>query len=171
MAEVLVKKSSWWKKMLTVIGVLFVIFCIFIGDGVGINNRFYKLLVVTSGSMSPVFEAGDLIFIMRMDPLKAKIGDIVTFQTENGLLTHRIVDIKADGEIITKGDANNEIDSWLNNWKLGNVSTKYLFKIPKIGYFISWWQGVVRGGTTGADYKDGTLIENNEIGALPEKSP
>jgi len=156
-----IKKGSWWKKSLSILVVLIFLFLIFVGYGVGVNNRFYKLLVVTSGSMSPVFNAGDLIFITRMNSSEAKVGDIVTFLTRDGLLlTHRIVEIKNDGEIVTKGDANNTNDNWTDGWKLGEVGTKYIFKIPKLGYFISWWKGIFN--STGALLND-KMVTNNQI--------
>ena len=170
------KKSKWWEKMLNIVGIIFLLFCIFLAYGFGINNRFYKLLVVTSGSMSPVFEAGDVIFVVRMDPTTAKVGNIVTFQTkDNEILTHRIVEIKDDGEIITKGDANNTNDSWNDGLKLGKVETKYIFKIPKLGYAIFWLRGLFPAGmNTGAWLSD---TQKTRIGLeagqweVPEQSP
>jgi len=165
-----IKKSKWWSKLLTIVGILFIILCVLLVYGTTINNRWYKLLVVTSGSMSPIFEAGDLICIIRMDPDRAKVGDIVTFKSEEGILTHRIVEIKADGEIVTKGDANKVNDSWPNNWKLGKVETKYLFRIPKLGYFISWWSGIFHG--TGAILNDKVTSNGNKIVAsVPTPAP
>jgi len=150
------KKSKWWKKILNIVGVIFLILCIFLAYGFGINNRFYKLMLVTSGSMSPVFEAGDVIFIVRVDPTEVKVGNIVTFQTlDNLILTHRIVEIKSDGEIITRGDANNTNDVWNNGWKLGKVEAKYVFRIPYLGYPISWLRGIFPAGmNTGAWLSD-----------------
>jgi signal peptidase len=164
------KKSHWLEKTLTVIGILVILFCVFLAYGTGINNRFYKLMIVTSGSMVPVFRPGDLICIVRMNPNEAKVGDIVTFKTDEGVLTHRIVEIKADGEIVTKGDANSVNDSWPNGWKLGKVETKYVFTIPKLGYVISWIQGIAR--TTGAWLKDSATSNGNRIvAAVPTPTP
>jgi signal peptidase I len=149
------KKPSVWSIILIVFLVLVFLFLLFIGYGAGVNNRFYKLLVVTSGSMSPTFEAGDLIMIVKVDPEKVKVGDIVTFQTrDKEILTHRVVEIKPDGEIVTKGDANEEVDSWTDGWKLGKVETIYVFKFPKLGFAISWLQGLFSGNTTGAWLSD-----------------
>ena len=156
------KKSKWWQKMLDIFLVILLIFSLFLAYGFGINNRFYKLMVVTSGSMSPVFEAGDVIFVVRADPTEVKVGDIVTFQTmDNLILTHRIVEIKSDGEIITRGDANNTNDAWNDGWKLGEVEAKYVFKIPYLGYAVSWLRGLFPAGiNTGAWLTD---AENTEI--------
>lgn len=155
------KKPSVWSIILIVFLVLLSLFLLFIGYGAGVNNRFYKLLMVTSGSMSPTFETGDLIMIVKIDPKKVKVGDIVTFQTkEKEILTHRVVEIKADSEIITKGDANEEIDSWTDGWKLGKVETIYLLKIPKLGQAISWLQHLFL-TSTGAWLNDTQKIEVN----------
>lgn len=154
------KKSSWWKRIWATLLVLFLLFCLFVGYGVGINNKYYKLLIVTSNSMQDTFSAGDLIYITKIDSKKAKVGDIVTFKTRDGfLLTHRIVSIKSDSEIITKGDNNKYNDVWSDGWKLGKVETKYIFKIPKLGYAINWFQGLF--GKTGASFNDSQKTEGN----------
>jgi len=157
------KKSKWWQKMMDIVLVILLIFSIFLAYGFGVSNRFYKLMVVTSGSMSPVFEAGDVIFVVRVDPTEVKVGDIVTFQTmDNLILTHRIVEIKSDGEIITRGDANNVNDAWSDGWKLGEVEAKYVFRIPYLGHAISWLRGIFPAGmNTGAWLTDAEDAEFN----------
>ncbi len=77
---------------------------------------------VQSGSMSPTFEEGDLIFVKTdFNPRDLVEGDVITYQdfrmTENGIVsyynTHRIEDIDKSGTVwrfITKGDANAEND-------------------------------------------------------------
>jgi len=136
------KKTSLIKIVFTVLGSLLFLFLAFIAYGVAVNNSLYKLILVTSDSMTPVFKSGDLIMIVRVDPDQVKVGDIVTFQTkDHKLLTHRIVEIKEDGEIVTKGDANEEADRWSDGWKLKKVSAKYVARIPIVGRFMSWIKG------------------------------
>ena len=72
-------------------------------------------LTVQTNSMSPTFEAGDLIIIKKVDPKNLKVGDIITFHTiienEYALNTHRIDaidDVEGVRSYTTKGD-NNEI--------------------------------------------------------------
>ncbi len=145
-----VTKIKWLKRSLTVIGIIILLFLLFIGYGIGISNRWYKLLIITSDSMNPVFKAGDLICITKVDNSKLKPGDIVVFQTnEGGFITHRVVKIN-NGEIITKGDANNANDAWNDGWKLRRVNGIYLFSIPKIGYPISWWNRFLHETVAGA---------------------
>jgi signal peptidase len=127
---------------------------------------FLKTLVVTSGSMSPTFKPGDLIFVTKIDSKDVKPGQIITFRTADGaILTHRVVEIKADGEIITKGDANKTNDSWPNGWKLKKATVKYLFSIPKLGYIKSWISGPFKGQTTGAYYTDTETVTGNTLQA------
>lgn len=92
----------------------------------GVSEIFgYVPYTVQSGSMSPVFEAGDLIVGKSVDDPKTypfKKGDVITFVTiiedEQGvgheaLNTHRIVKVTEDNgtrSIITKGDYNKEND-------------------------------------------------------------
>jgi len=77
---------------------------------------------VQSGSMSPTFEEGDLVFIRTdFNPKDLVEGDVITYQdfmmTDNGVVTyyntHRIDSIDKSNptwRFITKGDANAETD-------------------------------------------------------------
>lgn len=151
------KKRKYWKIPVFTLIALVILFILFVCYGLRVNNRVYKLLTVTSNSMYPVFEAGDLIMIVRSEQIEA--GDIITFHTKDGsLLTHRVMEIKADGEIVTKGDANETIDKW-DNWKLTDVKTVYLAKIPKVGYVVWWFKGIFNGNNTGAYLIDTCNLE------------
>lgn len=75
----------------------------------------YSLFRVSSGSMEPELEIGDVIVMKSCDGLSVKKGDIVTYESKSGemagkLVTHRVVKApykeKADYYIVTKGDAN-----------------------------------------------------------------
>ncbi len=155
------KKTSLLKMVLLTLISLSVLFLAFVAYGAGVNNSLYKLILVTSDSMSPVFYSGDLIMIVKVDSDQVKVGDIVTFQTKNReLLTHRVVEIKEDGEFVTKGDANEEADVWSDGWKLKKVTTKYITRIPVIGHFIVWMKGLFVQGT-GAWLKDTETLKAN----------
>lgn len=74
--------------------------------------------IVTSGSMEPTFQKGDLVFMQNI-LVKPEVGDIIIFSDQTGsrvsnrplTITHRIASI--DGNYIrTKGDNNPAIDSW-----------------------------------------------------------
>ena len=58
--------------------------------------RDQRLLIVTSGSMAPVFDAGDAVVMRRVDhPSQLKVGQIVSFWPlgSERLVPHRIVDL------------------------------------------------------------------------------
>ena len=71
-------------------------------------------LIVISDSMTidkkndtGAFNKGDLIFVKRVDPTTLKVGDIITYisnDKEKSIITHRIVSIYEDGTFETKGD-------------------------------------------------------------------
>ena len=69
--------------------------------------------VVTSDSMSPTFERGDLILMQRIhvDP---RVGDIIMLENSASMLpiTHRVVAV-TNGGVRTKGDARAFTDPWL----------------------------------------------------------
>lgn len=95
-------------------------------------------LVVQTESMSPTFDAGDLILIKKCDPSKLEEGDVITFHTiiENkyALNTHRIVEINEDHGVrsyVTQGDNNAISDSHVI--ADGDIVGKYMNRIPKFG--------------------------------------
>ena len=122
------------EMLLSVVLVLGIVFLGFIAYG-SINNRWYKIINVTSGSMSPIFEEKDLIVVFKTTPDKVKVGDIVTFSVGNNLDTHRVVEIRGN-EFITKGDANEFADEW-DTIKIVPAA-KYIFRIQKLGYLMSF---------------------------------
>lgn len=74
----------------------------------------YSPVIVLSGSMSPAFEAGDMIIIQKTDPYTLKVNDVICYMEEESAVTHRIMDVQQeDGQIlyITQGDANNTEDA------------------------------------------------------------
>ncbi|WP_448630373.1 signal peptidase I [Cellulomonas soli] len=55
-----------------------------------------RLLIVTSGSMAPMFEAGDAVVLRRItDPSQLKVGQVVSFWPvgSQSLVTHRVVEL------------------------------------------------------------------------------
>ncbi len=73
----------------------------------------YKPVIIESGSMEPVIRTGAYVLLKKADYTEVKEGDIITFYTERGYVTHRLVGIDEgaygrDEEacLITRGDAN-----------------------------------------------------------------
>jgi signal peptidase I len=82
----------------------------------GVGLRTY---VITSESMSPTLEIGEIAIVLPIKEDEVEVGDIITFESTAGKdprLTHRIVDVVklSDGRVayLTKGDANKKIDTW-----------------------------------------------------------
>lgn len=83
----------------------------------------YSVFRVSSGSMSPALEVGDVILVRDCDPMDLKKGDIVTYNGTTGnlagkIVTHRVIKepFRKGGEyyIKTQGDANMLADPDVN---------------------------------------------------------
>lgn len=75
----------------------------------------YRLYTVSSDSMKPLYEVGDVILVKETPQEEINVGDVVTYNATRydlkGLtITHRIIKIMPDDKgteiITTKGDAN-----------------------------------------------------------------
>jgi len=97
-----------------------------------------KALIVLSGSMTPLMLPGDVLIAKSVDPNELTVGDILTFRApvskHNIYVTHRIIALKDDKELIfkTKGDANNAEDDF--NVTASKAVGKLVFVIPFVGY-------------------------------------
>lgn len=109
----------------------------------GSSGRRHSLVMVTSGSMVPVFHAGDAILVRSADETTRtalRPDRIVTFRASgtDQLVTHRIVSVirHKDGrtEFVTKGDANRDPD--LTPVDAGDVVATYESVIPFGGYLM-----------------------------------
>jgi signal peptidase len=100
----------------------------------------YRPMVVRSGSMVPTLGIGDVAVSdwVRVDQIRP--GEIVTFPANferPELVTHRVQRVQFRGgtaHVITKGDANQEPESWSlpRSTLVGHVD----WRIPKIGRLL-----------------------------------
>lgn len=95
----------------------------------------FRLMYLETGSMAPVYQPGDAVFVYTAKSLTVQPGDVIYFHAGSTPVVHRVVSIDPDG-IVTRGDANDGIDSG----KIQRAEGKVLFGIPKIGYAINWVQ-------------------------------
>lgn len=95
-----------------------------------------KPLVVISGSMEPTLKVGGILYYHDKDYNDFKKDDVIVYQLENHIISHRVYDITDNG-IIAKGDANNTYDNLLikDNQILGE-GTNWCF--PLIGYYVDF---------------------------------
>lgn len=106
----------------------------------------YKVMIVLSGSMEPAVKTGSLIVAKPSHSAGSgqadyKVGEIIAFG-ENGKsetsTTHRIVEVKGEGENIsytTKGDVNNAPDP--ERVLPEAIIGKVLFSVPVAGYIVN----------------------------------
>lgn len=91
----------------------------------------FSAAVVISGSMSGSIEVNDMVIIRERDSYA--VGDVITFQKGDNLITHRIIGEGEDG-FITKGDANNAEDT--EPVREDAVIGKIVLVIPRVGRAI-----------------------------------
>lgn len=127
-----VKKAvvSWPVYVLAVLFVLFVM---------GIFK--YKPIAIMSNSMYDYFARGDVVVIEKIkgNEITIKKGDIIYYHHGNSYITHRVVDIEERNGIYiyhTKGDNNNDIDSW--EVAASEVKGIIRFRIKYLGWLSVW---------------------------------
>lgn len=111
----------------------------------------YDAYVVRSDSMQPAINSGDMVVAgVPGSFLTGDIapGEIITFERNENLITHRIVSIEGD-TIYTKGDGQEEGDPWTVS-RFFDVKGSYIFHVPYLGLvsnFIKtrpgWLLGVI----------------------------
>lgn len=103
-----------------------------------------KPYLMVTGSMDPTIPIGSICFInTNYSFQKLATQDIIMYQTPKQRVIHRIIEKKEDG-YKTKGDANSKEDvkTITSDLYLG----KYVFSIPKLGYFTSKIDGPIEKG-------------------------
>ncbi len=99
-------------------------------------------VALTSGSMAPAVDFGDVLLAAPHDGHGLGPGSIVVFEdpTGRGTLTHRIVAVNPDGTYTTKGDAQPRIDS--TPLEPDQVIGVGRLLVAEIGTpLVWWWQG------------------------------
>ena len=80
---------------------------------ISIKNATWSKFTDTN-SMDPVLDVGThAIKIVPKEPSELSVGDIVSYESEKGIIIHRIIEKGEDEEgvyFITKGDNNNKVD-------------------------------------------------------------
>ncbi|HOA35525.1 MAG: signal peptidase I [Dethiobacteria bacterium] len=123
----------------------------------------YRVYMVLSGSMSPTFDTGSVVFVRPQDPAEIRKGDIITYSGEGSgmLTTHRVVDVlNEEGlKFVTRGDANNVNDP--KPVPAENVVGRVHGSLPYIGYLMGFAQ--TRQGLIFLVFIPGTLVILFEI--------
>ena len=92
----------------------------------------YDIYNVVSPSMEPEISVGSLIYVKAVDPKSVKAGDIIAFEKDQDVVTHRVVENDTSkGEIKTKGDANQTEDLFPVQYR--HLIGKVTLHIPRAG--------------------------------------
>lgn len=124
------------KKTITTAVVVFLAFLLLFYFVIPVLAGSIKLLVVLSGSMTPFMQVGDIIVVDSTAPEDLKVGDVLAMympDKNDTVLTHRIMAIDENLNYITKGDNNEDIDTFIANST--HVIGKTVFILPLLGYF------------------------------------
>ena len=101
----------------------------------------YQAYIITSNSMEPEINNGDVVIVRQCKEEDLNINDIITFDKDGRINTHRITNIiNEEGKVkyITKGD-NNSIEDQ-EKIEFSNIKGKMTIKIPYLGNVIMFIQ-------------------------------
>ena len=103
----------------------------------------YSLNTVTSGSMRPGIQPGDLVVLQRVESTSLKVGDVIAYVPPTGgePILHRIKTLASTGGVFvqTQGDANNTPD--FGPVHLDVTASRLAASVPLLGWLIllrSW---------------------------------
>jgi signal peptidase len=92
-----------------------------------------RVLVIRSGSMEPALRPGDAI-VLQPDHGRVAVGSVITYQHQEQIITHRVTAVEGDGNLRTKGDANEEEDAW--QVSPAALKGEMWFRVPYLGYLV-----------------------------------
>jgi len=108
------------------------------------SGMYSPFMAVSSQSMSPVLNYGDLIFVRKELPEQIMVGDIIAFNVPSPYdrvaaspTVHRVVDKWVEDGVVhfkTMGDNNQGEDPWTVPGE--NVIGKCVWKVPYMGYVV-----------------------------------
>ena len=173
------KKYSIIKDIaIIVIGVVLIWFAVKVIFNV--DNPFY---VVSSGSMIPVLNVGDILIVKDGNTFNSlKVGDIIVFNRPQGgdrVIVHRIIEISdrfGEKVIVTKGDANDGIIPGTDfpireKDYIGTVA----YTVPKVGLVLKYLNPpvnyIIIVGIIGVLIYTNMKKKNEEKGKLDGKDP
>ena len=173
------KKYSIVKDIaIIVIGVVLIWFAVKVVFNV--DNPFY---VVSSGSMIPVLNVGDILIVKDGNTFNSlKVGDIIVFNRPQGgdrVIVHRIIEVNdrfGEKVIVTKGDANDGIIPGTDfpireKDYIGSVA----YTVPKVGLVLKYLNPpvnyIIIAGIIGILIYTNMKKKNEEKGKIDGKDP
>lgn len=135
-------KTKTIKKIVEIIAIILIynIILIIVSsiNGKNFNILGYKAYIVTTDSMQPSINEGDIVIVKNGKKDKIRQGDVITFNQNDEVITHRVIKNiteESNVEYITKGDNNNTEDTF--KVKYDDVIGKVIITIPYLGKIIS----------------------------------
>lgn len=125
------------------LGFVVVAFCFLV---VGPRTGAYHVSVVLSNSMTPEWEAGDIVISRPERPDQIRAGQVITYNPPidgRPSITHRVIEVKAPGPapvVLTKGDANDNPDEWGPVRLTHGPVQKVTASIPNLGWALAFLQ-------------------------------
>ncbi len=98
----------------------------------------YKIYIIHTGSMTPTIPTRSAV-IVHEGPVQ--VGQVVTFHTQAGVVTHRVVEQRPDGTYITKGDANETVD--VGSIRASQIVGPVVAAPRRLGYWIAYFKSPV----------------------------
>jgi signal peptidase I len=128
------KKVAWVGRVFSVF--LYILVLVFGVSIAAVLLLGLKLYCIQTGSMEPDYPVGMMIVVEPVSFDSLETGDVITFAKDsNTVVTHRIVEIDREQQLITtKGDNNNVQDGAPVSYR--NVVGRVKFGVRGIGYFI-----------------------------------
>ena len=142
-----IKNKRMTKKIFKyiILNILIILFIINLILSFEENTHIFGIYMfnIVSESMEPTLKINDVVVVKKCEATQLQKGDIITFQQDGRTISHRILDITKDKNVIkfrTKGDNNEIPDSDLV--PESQVYGKVVFSIKKIGKIISYIQNI-----------------------------
>jgi len=108
-----------------------------------VGNRWYQIVTVSGTSMTPTINGGDKIIIVRPPQIEdIKPGMIVSYNNPFGQnVCHRVMEVTEENCLITKGDANPDVDRYLDEngqeIPICQINGRYLSKFYDVSAVLS----------------------------------
>lgn len=95
----------------------------------------FRSMVVITGSMSPEINVGDIVITREIPAEDFSVGDVVRYSRNNKDIVHRVIEVVSGPqgvELVTKGDANNSVDS--PPLRPDEIQGEAMFRVPRLGW-------------------------------------
>lgn len=130
------RTTSYILTVVTLVGMLGIVMLIS-------NHFYYGAYVIATESMTGELNKGDVAISTRYEGQLIKEGQVIAFKKSKAVIIHRVVDIQVINgttRYITKGDANEDIDSGyvVNSQIVALVD----LKVPFLGYPTIWMRNL-----------------------------